>query len=401
MRRLILAVASMMALGACATEGGFNTGTSGAGWVGAWGASPAPPGPDSQSFDNQTIRQTLIVSAAGSEVRIRFTNEYGDKPLKIGAATISRTGPDGKLTGAPTAILFGGQTGATLPKASPMFSDNIPFRVSALEKISISLFFPEPTGPCTCHTLGMENVEISNLGDFTRAGFSLKETTTRRPFISAVEVLSPTPTRAIITFGDSITDGNSSTVGANRRWPDVLAQRLHAAGMDRSVVNQGISGNQVRGYYTPGTGDAAIARFDRDVLTVPGASWMVMLEGVNDIGIATLAKTSPPDAATIIAGYKQIIARAHAHGLKVYLSTIMPYSGARYYKPEGNTIRLAVNEWIRRAEGFEGVIDFDALMRDPADPTKLKADLQTGDWLHPNDAGYRIMGEAVDLALFR
>lgn len=401
MRRLILAVASMMALGACTTDGVFSTGTSGSNWVGAWGASPAPPGPDSQSFDNQTIRQTLLVSAGGSELRIRFTNEYGDKPLKIGAATISRTGPDGKPTGAPTTILFGGQTSVTLPKAAPMFSDNIAFRVSALEKVSISLFFPEPTGPCTCHTLGMENVEISTPGDFTRTGFSLKETTTRRPYISAVEVLSSTPTRAIITFGDSITDGNSSTVGANRRWPDVLAERLKAAGMDRSVVNQGISGNQVRGYYTPGTGDAAIARFDRDVLTVPNAGWMTMLEGVNDIGIPNLAKTTTPTAADIIAGYKQIIARAHAHGLKVYISTIMPYNGARYYKPEGNTIRLAINEWIRKGEGFEGVIDFDALMRDPADPSKLKADLQTGDWLHPNDAGYRIMGEAIDLALFR
>lgn len=401
MRRLVLAFASMMALGACATDGGFNTGATGSGWVGAWGAPPAPPGQASNSFDNQTIRQTLKIAAAGSHVRIRFTNEYGDKPLKIGAATISRVGPDGRPTGDPTTILFGGQTSVTLPKASPMFSDNIAFTVSAMEKISISLYVPEATGQCTCHDLGVENVDISNPGDFTRTSFTPKETSTKRPFVSAVEVLAATPTPVVVAFGDSITDGYASTIGANHRWPDVLAERLRGAGMNHSVVNQAISGNRVLSYGNAVFGDAAVARFDRDVLSVPGAKWLVMLEGVNDIGMGGMAAGGAPSAATMIAGYRQIISRAHAHGLKVYLATILPYGGARYYKPEGNAIRLEINDWIRKADGFEGFIDLDAAMRDPADPTKMKADLQSGDWLHPNDAGYRVMGDAVDLALFR
>ncbi len=400
MRRLVLAFASMMALGACATGTAFNS-TGGSGWVGAWGAPPAPPGQASNSFENQTIRQTLKVAAAGSEVRIRFTNEYGDKPLKIGAATITRIGPDGRPAGAPTSILFGGQTGVTLPKASPIFSDSVAFPVTAMEKISISLYVPEATGQCTCHDLGVENVEISSPGDFTRTGFTPKETSTKRPFVSAVEVLAAKPTPVVVAFGDSITDGYASTIGANHRWPDVLAERLRAAGMNHSVVNQAISGNRVLNYGNAVFGDAAVARFDRDVLSVPGAKWLVMLEGVNDIGMGGMNGATPPSAATMINGYKQIISRAHAHGLKVYLATILPYGGARYYRPEGNAIRLEINDWIRKAEGFEGFIDLDAAMRDPADSTKMKADLQSGDWLHPNDAGYRVMGEAVDLALFR
>lgn len=397
MRRLVLALASAMALGACAT----TTGTASGGWVGAWGASPAPPGPTSKSFENQTIRQTLKVSATGGEIRIRFTNEYGDKPLKLGAATISRIGPDGKPTGAATPILFGGNPGATLPMASPLYSDTLAFPVSAVEKVSISLYVPEATGPCTCHVLGVETIDISQPGDFTRTTFTPKETSTSRPFISAVEVLSTTPTRAIITYGDSITDGFASTVGANRRWPDVLEERLRAAGLDRSVVNQAISGNRVLSYGQAMFGEPALARFDRDVLSVPGAQWLVMLEGVNDIGMGSLEPGGPPSAATMIAGYRQVIARAHAHGMKVYLSTILPYGGARYYRPEGDAIRREVNDWIRKAEGFDGFIDLDAVMRDPADPSKMKASLHSGDWLHPNDAGYRAMGEAIDLALFR
>ena len=401
MRSLVLAFASMMALGACATDGGFNTGATGSGWVGAWGAPPAPPGAETKSFENQTLRQTLKVAAAGSEVRIRFTNEYGDKPLKIGAATLSRIGPDGRPTGQPVPILFGGQGDITLPKASPMFSDSVAFPVSAMEKISISLYVPEATGQCTCHDLGVENVDISNPGDFTRTGFTPKETSTKRPFVSAVEVLASTPTPVVVAFGDSITDGYASTIGANHRWPDVLAERLRAAGMNHSVVNQAISGNRVLSYGNAVFGDAAVARFDRDVLSVPGAKWLVMLEGVNDIGMGGMNGATPPSAAIMINGYKQIISRARAHGLKVYIATILPYGGARYYKPEGNAIRLEINDWIRKADGFEGFIDLDAAMRDPADPTRMKADLQSGDWLHPNDAGYRIMGEAIDLALFR
>jgi len=394
MKRLWLLLCCAALSGACAT----TTPAPAGGWVGAWGGSPAPSGPTSKSFENQTIRQALRVTAAGSHVRVRFTNEYGDKPLKIGAATISLTGPDGLPVGAPVALTFGGQVGTSLPKASAMLSDSVALPVKALDQVSVSLFVPEATGPCTCHVLGVQTVDISGPGDFTHAGFEKKETSTQRPFISAVEVAVSTPTRAIIAFGDSITDGYQSTIGANRRWPDVLAERLRKAGLDRSVVNEAISGNRVLGYGQAMFGDAAVARFDRDVLSVPGAGWLVMLEGINDIGQGGDAR---PSADVMIAGYQQIIERAHAHGLKVYLATMLPFEGARYYTEAGEVIRQKVNGWIRQGRGFEGVIDLDAAIRDPANPKKMRAEWQSGDWLHPNDAGYKVMGEAIDLKLFR
>jgi lysophospholipase L1-like esterase len=396
MKRLGLACLALLAAG-CASMPSGNVGGSGK-WVGAWGGSPAPSGPTSRSYENQTIRQALRISASGSHVRVRFTNEYGDKPLKIGAATISMAGPDGAPVGAPVTLSFGGQAGTSIPKAAAMLSDSVALPVKALDQLSISIFVPEATGPCTCHVLATQNVEVSGPGDFTRGGFGKKDTVTQRPFISAVEVAPATPTRAIVAFGDSITDGYQSTMGANRRWPDVLAERLRKAGMDRSVVNEAISGNRVLNYGQAMFGDAAVARFDRDVLSVPGADWLVMLEGINDIG---QGGDQRPSAEVMIAGYQQIIERAHAHGLKVYLATMLPFEGARYYAEPGEVIRQKVNGWIRLGQGFEGVIDLDAAMRDPANPKKMKAELQSGDWLHPNDAGYKVMGEAIDLKLFR
>ncbi|HEV7690328.1 MAG TPA: SGNH/GDSL hydrolase family protein [Hyphomonadaceae bacterium] len=392
-------VASLALLAAACSSldppGSTSVGTA---WVGSWGASPAVPTPASKSFENQTVRQVLRLSAGGSHIRIRLTNEYGDKPLKVGSATIQRVGADGQPTGDAVQLSFGGAREVVIPKASPFYSESLAFPVKPLELVAISLFLPEQTGPCTCHALGVQNVEISGPGDFTHGGFEKKEQFTSRPFLSAIEVSPTTPTRAIITFGDSITDGYQSTIGANRRWPDVLAERLQKAGMNRAVVNEAISGNRILSYGNASFGDPALARFDRDVLTVPGAQWLVMLEGVNDLGMGA---ANPPTFETMKAGYEQVIERAHAHGLKVYLSTIIPYEGARYHTPEGEVVRHKINDWIRLGHGFEGFIDLDAAIRDPANPDKMKADLQSGDWLHPNDAGYKVMGEAIDLALFR
>ncbi|MFT3723750.1 MAG: SGNH/GDSL hydrolase family protein [Hyphomonadaceae bacterium] len=201
-----------------------------------------------------------------------------------------------------------------------------------------------------------------------------------------------------MTFGDSITDGTASSINANKRWPDVLAERLNAAGTPRGISNQAIAGNRVLSYGMQIFGESALSRFDRDVMSVPNTSWIVVLEGINDIGMGA---ATPPTADTMINGYKQIIARAHARGIKVYGATLLPYEGARYFHENGEAVRQAVNSWIRTSGVYDGVIDFDAAMRDPASPRKMKANLQSGDWLHPNDAGYRVMGDAVDLALFR
>lgn len=394
MKRLA-GIISMLALAGCAAlEPATQQQT---GWAGAWGASPTIPPAGGKAFENQTVRQVVRLSTGGSAVRIRFTNEYSDKPLDIGAATIAIAGADGKPTGEILALTFGGKPSVAIPAGAPLLSDPVALSVKALDSLSLSIFLPTATGPCTCHFAGTATAYLSGPGDFTRTGFEPASTFTNRAFISGVEVTRPDP-RTIIAFGDSITDGTASTVNANKRWPDVLAERLAAAGFARPISNQAIAGNRILSWQSPIFGDPALARFDRDVLSVPNARWLVILEGVNDIGMGAAA---PPSAAQLIAGYRQMIARAEARGIKTYIATILPYEGARYYQEAGETVRSQVNAWIRTNTDAAGFIDFDAAMRDPANPKKMKADLQSGDWLHPNDAGYKVMGDAVDLALFK
>ncbi len=394
MKRLA-GIISMLALAGCAAlEPATQQQT---GWAGAWGASPTIPPAGGKAFENQTVRQVVRLSTGGSAVRIRFTNEYSDKPLDIGAATIAIAGADGKPTGEILALTFGGKPSVAIPAGAPLLSDPVALSVKALDSLSLSIFLPTATGPCTCHFAGTATAYLSGPGDFTRTGFEPASTFTNRAFISGVEVTRPDP-RTIIAFGDSITDGTASTVNANKRWPDVLAERLAAAGFARPISNQAIAGNRILSWQSPIFGDPALARFDRDVLSVPNARWLVILEGVNDIGMGAAA---PPSAAQLIAGYRQMIARAEARGIKTYIATILPYEGARYYQEAGETVRSQVNAWIRTNTDAAGFIDFDAAMRDPANPKKMKANLQSGDWLHPNDAGYKVMGDAVDLALFK
>ncbi len=388
-------VVCALALGACTSLDGTPAAPA-LSWVGVWGASPNPPPATAKTFENQTVRQVVRISAGGENVRIRFTNEYGDKPLEIGAATISLAGPDGMPIGKTLDLTFGGKPATTIPPKAPMLSDPIALSVKALDSLSISLFLPTATGPCTCHFSGSATGFISGPGNFTRAAFAPASTFINRAFISGVDVEAAVP--AIVTFGDSITDGTASSNDKNKRWPDVLAERLAAAGMARGVSNQAIAGNRVLSYGMQIFGESALSRFDRDVLSVPNVKWVVLLEGINDIGMGA---ANPLSADTMIAGYRQIIARAHARGVKVYGATLLPYEGARYATEPGQTVRQAVNDWIRTGGAFDGVIDFDAAMKDPANPRKMKAELQSGDWLHPNDAGYKVMGEAVSLDLFR
>jgi lysophospholipase L1-like esterase len=291
-------------------------------------------------------------------------------------------------------VTFGGQGRAVIPPHAPLVSDPVDLPTMALQQVRIVAFYPEATGPCGCHARGEALAEISAPGDFTAQPFTPAATTQNRVFLSGVDVEAAARQPVIVAFGDSITDGYQSTVGANRRWPDVLAERLK----DRAaVVNDGISGNRVLSDGAiPTFGESALTRFDRDVLALPGATHLVVLEGINDLG-----GRPNPTAEQLIAGYRQLIARAHAHGLKVILATLIPYGGANYFRPEGEAERRKVNAWIRKGRGFDGVIDFDAAIRDPARPERMQAALQSGDWLHPNDAGYRKMADSIDLNLFR
>jgi lysophospholipase L1-like esterase len=368
-----------------------------AGWAGAWGASPTIPPSGGKSFDNQTVRQVIQLSQGGRAVCICFTNEYGTAPLDIGAATIALAGPDGKASGALAPVTFGGNRSITIPAGAPLLSDPVQLDVKALQSLSVSIYLPRPTGPCTCHFAALATSHVSGPGDFTGADFAAKETFINRAFISGVEVESDTPA-TIVAFGDSITDGTASTTDTNRRWPDVLAGRLVAAATPRAISNQAIAGNRILSQNVAIFGESALARFDRDVLAVPNAKWLVVLEGINDIG---MGGASPPSAEQIIGGYRQLAERAKARGMKVYFATLLPYEGARYFHENGEAVRQKVNTWIRTTAEIDGFIDFDAATRDPASPRRMRVELQSGDWLHPNDAGYKVMGEAVDLALFQ
>ena len=385
-------------------------------WVGTWGAAPLPPTPAmgpfpaTPSFSNVTVRQVVRVSVGGKRVRLRLTNEYGTRPLVIGKATIALANSAGESQpGTERVLSFGGRPGVTIPVAAPLLSDAVELNVPPLSNLSISLYFPQDTGPCTCHQTGMQTGYVSEQGDFTSAGhFPTHEKIQIRAFISGVEV--ETTGKAVVVLGDSISDGVGSTPDENRRWPDHLAERLlkrsgHTAW---GVVNMGISGNRV---LSGGLGDSALARFDRDVLSVPAAAYVIVFMGVNDLGISyghaegpmaeAFKAMQPPHPVTLeemVEGYRQLIERAHVKGFKIIGATITPYGGAAYYSPEGEQIRQAINKWIRTSRAFDGVIDFDAVIRDPANPTQIKEGFHMGDHLHGSDAAYDAMARSIDLA---
>jgi lysophospholipase L1-like esterase len=390
------------------------------GWTASWGAAPLPPGPAvgpfpaTPAFSNQTIRQVVRISAGGDRIRVRFTNEYGTKPLLIGAARVALADAKGNIQpGTERPVLFAGKPSALIPAASPFLSDTLEFPVKALTRLSISIYLPGDTGQCTCHEVGMQTAYVSDTGNFASGGFTPKQTVFVRAFISGIEVEGKRPTRAIVVLGDSISDGVGSTPDANKRWPDLLAERLAARKGDAAwgVINMGISGNRI---LSDGAGQSALARFDRDVLSVPGAAVVVVFEGVNDLGIGlgefqgpmadlfkSLVPEHKPDAESMIAGYRQLIDRAHARGLKVFGATIVPYQGADYYSAAGEAVRQQINAWIRNGHAFDAVLDFDAVWRDPAQPTQIAGPLQSGDHLHGSDKGYEAIAKSIDLALFK
>lgn len=392
-------------------------------WIATWGASPLPsspvvgPAPPPASLENQTVRQIVRISAGGDRMRVRLTNEYGAKALRIGAASVALVDAQGAIiAGTQRSLRFAGRTEALIPAAAPLLSDAVDLKVPALSRLAINLYFPENTGPCTCHAVGAQDALVSDTGDHTgEATFAVKQTLPSRLFLSGVEVETRAGgAKVVAVLGDSISDGVGSTPGANRRWPDLLAERLNA-GKGRvawGVVNHGIGGNRV---LDDGAGQSALARFDRDVLSLPGLTHVIVFEGVNDLGYSWGIPTTESmverfrarepavkaDAGRIIDAYRQLIARAHAHGLKIYGATIAPYEGAAYWSAEGEAHRQKINAWIRTSQEFDAVLDFDAAFRDPAKPTQMAEGKHAGDHLHGNDAGYQAVAESIDLKLFR
>ena len=355
-----------------------------------------------RAFKNQTVNQIVRLSAGGSGLRVRLTNEYGVAPLKVGAAHVALVDEAGLVVaGSDRALTFGGHAETVIPPGAPWISDAVDLAVPTRARLQVSLYFPEDTGLCTCHAVGDATATVSAPGNFTDKPFTPAATFIARAFFSEVDVSATSARPVIVTFGDSITDGYMATIDKDRRWPDRLAERLaaNAALRDVGVANAGISGNRILadGFITL-FGQNAAARFDRDVLSVPGVSTVILLEGINDIGDGG---ENPPSATTLIDGYRQIIARAHAKGVRVIGGTILPYEGAAYFRPAGDAIRQTVNRWIITSGAFDAVIDFDKVMRDPSHPSRLRPDRQSGDWLHPNDAGYRLMGDTVALSALK
>ena len=391
-----------------------------AAWITTWGAAPEPPSPAmgplpaTPSFADQTIREVVRISAGGTRLRIRFTNEYGTKPLRIGAVRVALAEASGHpRAGTDRAVLFSGERSATIPAGAPLLSDPIDLAVQPFAVLSISLYLPEDTGPCTCHALGMQTAFVSPRGDFTHKTFAPAATLQARAFVSGVEVEQPGRAKSIVVLGDSISDGVGSTPDLNHRWPDLLAERLAArpGPIAWGVVNMGISGNRI---LNDGAGQSALARLDRDVLAVPGVAYVVVFEGVNDLGISfghfsgpfgayfkRLVSADKATAEALIAGYRQIITRAHERGIKVLGATITPYGGASYYSPQGEAQRERINRWIRTSGAFDGVLDFDAAWRDAQDRTRTATALQAGDHLHGSDAGYEALARSIDLSLFK
>lgn len=382
-------------------------------WVVTWGASPAPQYADQaqrreakMEFDNQTLREIVRTSIGGDTVRVRLSNAFGRQTVEIGSVHIARRSEGSAIVpGSDRTLTFGGRPAASIPPDAVLLSDPVKLDVAGAGDLAVSIFLPKPVSGAGIH-YGAQQTSYIGKGDLTRAA-SIPEAAamTSWVFLTGVEVLAADSASAVVTLGDSITDGARSTTDANHRWPDILAARLRAKHI--GVLNAGIGGNRVL-HDASGNirfGVNALARFDRDVLSYPGVKYLIILEGINDLGHAG---TSAPDteavsAEDLIAGMKQMIERAHEKGIKVFGATLTPFDGTRikgYFSPEKERKRKALNEWIRTGKAFDGVVDFEKAVRDPKQPDRILPAYDSGDHLHPGDAGYKAMGEAVSLSLF-
>jgi lysophospholipase L1-like esterase len=374
-------------------------------WITSWSASPqeAMPGAlAAAGFHDQTIREIVFTSVGGDPIRLVMSNAFGTTPLLIGRVTVAVAAlAAGVVPGTIHPVTFGGRPSIRIPAGEQVLSDAVGMQVWPLEDLTVSVYLPGRTGPATLHAAAQQVNWVSLAGDHAgEAGSGAFVTQTRSSYyVSGLQVRSSGAAGTVVAFGDSITDGVQSTVDGNARWPNDLARRLEALGGSAlAVADEGIGGNRV----LDGArccGASAVARFTRDALDQPGVRDVIVLEGINDIGFLTrrLHLDAEITAAAIIGGYQQLIAQAHARGLRIFGATLLPFRGAGYYRPAGQAARETVNAWIRTSGAFDGVIDFDKVMRDPSDPLRLNPAYDSGDHLHPDDAGYQAMADAVNL----
>jgi lysophospholipase L1-like esterase len=365
---------------------------------------PPPSARVPATLNDQTVRMIAHASLGGRRVRVSLANALEKPMLKVGAAHIAlRANGPAIMPASDRTLTFGGRPATVVPPGTMVVSDPVDLIVPALADLAVSVYLPEETGLPTVHPDGMHTAYITG-GDATgSAALKADATTTAYLWLGSVDVLAPSEAGAIVTFGDSITDGVGVTPDTDRAWPSLLAATL-ASGSSagaRSVVNVGLSGNRL---LRPGFGVSALARFDRDVLGHAGVRWMTVLLGINDITFPAVPGAGPGEAVTaddLIWGFQQIIERAHRHGIRVAGATIMPVEGVNTYTDAGERIRQDVNRWIRTSKTYDVVIDFDAAVRDPAHPGRLSPDFDPGDHVHPNDAGNRAMAAAIDASIFR
>jgi lysophospholipase L1-like esterase len=375
-------------------------------WVGTWATSAylAEGGFNVRMLSGVTLREIAHISVGGAQVRIRFSNAFGLDPLTISDAHVALSAGGGAIQPASDhALTFGGATSVNIPQGAEIFSDPVPLEVAPLSELAVSFYLPPQIMLAeTYHGFADQDNYVAN-GDVASAQ-ELPQATTIPSwyFFDGIDVPEVQGSFAIVALGDSITDGAHSTRNANLRWPDVLAGRLikrpPILGIV-SVLNEGIGGNRV---LNETTGPSALSRIDSDVLAQSGVRYVIVLEGINDIGrLAHLA--TPWDEITaqqLEWGLKQIADAAHEHGIKAIGATLTPYGGANYYSEKGEQVREAVNDWIRTSGTFDGVADFDKATRDPQNPTRFNPAYDSGDHLHPGDEGYKAMGAAIDLTLF-
>ncbi|KIH99495.1 GDSL family lipase [Streptomonospora alba] len=387
-------------------------------WVGTWAAVPtATPESATPVLEDETVRQVVHTSVGGDRVRLRLTNEFGTSPLRIGEVRVAlRDGSAGTDTAPDTdrPVTFGGSTSVTVPAGAPMLSDAVELRLPPRSDLVVSIHLPQRTPVTTLHGFSYQENAVAAGNVTAKPSVTPTSTMTQWHFLSGISVRARGKhTGAVVALGDSITDGSETTAGANNRWPDLLAERV---GGRTGVLNSGIAGNRLlhdpnppegsdAESYAAFFGQSALRRFDRDVVAHPGAEHVIVLLGVNDLGhpgtAAPLSETVT--AAEIIGGHRQIIARAHAAGLRAYGGTILPFKGDTlgFYSTENEDKRQTVNEWIRTSGEYDAVIDFDKAMRAPGDPLRLNPAYDSGDHLHPNDAGMAAMADAVPTRLFR
>jgi lysophospholipase L1-like esterase len=366
-------------------------------WTTSWYAAPQPawdgaftlPMNVPARLDHATLRETVRLSSGGRRIRLVFSNRYGREPVQLGAVRVDDASGSRTLT-------FSGQPGIAIPPGATVTSDPVALPVQPLSRLAVTTWLPAaPTLVASFHWGAQQTVQVATSNGTTTFGGRL--------FLNAVMVEAATPARTVVALGDSITDGNGSTPDADRRWPDVLAQRLAQHGI--AVANAGISGGRLA---RDGMGRSALARFEQDVLSQPGVSDVIVLLGINDIGwpgSPFAPDERPATLAELTTAYRQLVAASHVRGVRVTAGTLPPFEGALegtpyagHYSPAKEHLRQQLNQWIRTAGAFDAVVDFDAVLRDPANPRRLRPAFDSGDHLHPGDAGYRAMADAIDIA---